>query len=164
MSIKKGQVFLGLIRIALGFVFLWAFFDKTFGLGFATAPDKSWLAGGSPTSGFLLNATHGPFAAFYQSLANNPIIDFIFMMGLLGLGLSLIAGIFTRIAGYSGAILMLLMYTAAMPPGNNPIIDDHIIYALVLLLIANVKMIGHWLGVGAFWTRTRLVRKYRFLE
>ena len=32
------------IRIAMGFIFLWAFLDKVFGLGFATTSDKSWLA------------------------------------------------------------------------------------------------------------------------
>lgn len=164
MSIKRDQFFLGLIRICLGFVFLWAFLDKTFGLGFATVSEKAWLAGGSPTSGFLLNGTHGLFAGFYQSLANILLIDWIFMIGLLCIGLSLILGIAVRIAGYSGALLMLLMYTAAMPPSNNPLIDDHIIYALILLLFANVKMVGHWLGMGGLWSKTSLVKKYRFLE
>ncbi len=162
--LKKEHVFLGLTRITLGFVFLWAFLDKTFGLGFATAPEKSWLFGGSPTSGFLMGATHGPFAGFYQLLANTPVVDWIFMIGLLFIGLSLILGIGVRIAGYSGALLMLLMYTAAMPPTNNPLIDDHIIYALILLLFANTKMIGCWLGIGSFWSKTSLVKKYRFLE
>jgi thiosulfate dehydrogenase [quinone] large subunit len=36
------------IRLALGWVFLWAFLDKLFGLGHETAPAKSWLSGGSP--------------------------------------------------------------------------------------------------------------------
>ena len=36
-----GQKWAGVVRILLGFTFLWAFVDKTFGLGFATT--KAWL-------------------------------------------------------------------------------------------------------------------------
>ena len=38
-------------RIMLGFVFLWAFLDKTMGLGFATKYGESWVNGVSPTAG-----------------------------------------------------------------------------------------------------------------
>lgn len=34
----------GVTRLALGWVFLGAFLDKTFGLGFATPADAAWLA------------------------------------------------------------------------------------------------------------------------
>ena len=47
---KTAWYALALSRILLGFVFLWAFLDKTFGLGFATAAEKAWVAGGSPSS------------------------------------------------------------------------------------------------------------------
>lgn len=164
MNMRKDQIFIGLTRISLGFIFLWAFLDKTFGFGFATLVEKSWISGGSPTSGFLLNATHGPFATLYQSLANNPFIDFIFMIGLLLLGVSLILGIGVKIAGYSGALLMILMYTASMPPENNPILDEHIIYALILVCFANMKNVGYWIGIGKLWSNTKLVKKLRFLE
>ena len=39
---------LGLLRILMGWLFLWTFLDKTFGLGFATTAEKAWIAGGSP--------------------------------------------------------------------------------------------------------------------
>ena len=41
------------IRLALGWVFLWAFLDKLFGLGHATPAKRAWINGGSPTKGFL---------------------------------------------------------------------------------------------------------------
>ena len=85
---EKPKYLLGLLRISMGLILLWAFFDKLFGFGFATLPNKSWLAGNSPTSGFLLNAVHGPFAEFFKSLAGNVWIDWIFMLGLLLIGLS----------------------------------------------------------------------------
>jgi len=41
---KESGKILGILRISFGLIFLWAFFDKLFGLGFATASDKSWIA------------------------------------------------------------------------------------------------------------------------
>src|ERR1044072_1320309 len=41
------------LRLLTGFAFLWAFLDKTFGLGYATPSGKGWIDGGSPTKGFL---------------------------------------------------------------------------------------------------------------
>lgn len=163
----------GLTRIGLGFVFLWAFFDKLIGLGFATCKnpesgavdvmcDKAWLEGGSPTTGFLKFGTDGPFADFYQSLAGNVIVDWLFMLGLLGIGVALILGIGMRIATVSGALMMLMMYTAAMPPANNPVIDDHIIYALVLIGLLKQND-SQALGFGDRWRQTNLVKKYPVL-
>src|SRR3989344_8534176 len=99
------------LRITLGLILLWAFLDKLWGLGFATAADKSWLLGTSPTAGFLQFAAKGPFAPLYQAMAGSLVVDLLFMLGLLLIGLSLIFGIGIRIAGYSGALLMFLMWT-----------------------------------------------------
>src|SRR6187455_2867704 len=60
------------IRLALGWVFLWAFLDKLFGLGFATPADRAWFNGGSPTNGFLGSAK-GPFSGFYHSIAGTGV-------------------------------------------------------------------------------------------
>ncbi len=152
-----------LLRLAMGFTFLWAFLDKTFGLGFSTASDKSWLDGASPAAGFLQNATHGPLASFYQSLAGNPVVDWLFMLGLLGLGIALTFGIGLKIAGYAGALLMLMMWSAVLPPKNHPFLDDHIVYLIVLLLLPRVKAGNAW-GLGMWWSNTALVRKFPFLE
>jgi len=163
MESTKTQYSFALLRLALGFIFLWAFLDKTFGLGFATTPDSSWLNGGSPTTGFLQNAVQGPFAGFYQSLAGNGLVDWLFMLGLLGLGLSLMLGIYMKIAGWTGALLMLLMWTSLLFPENNPLLDEHIIYLLILLILPQVKA-GQTLGFGKAWARTPWVKKYSFLE
>jgi thiosulfate dehydrogenase (quinone) large subunit len=157
------KAFLGLLRIAMGFVFLWAFLDKTFGLGFATSADKSWLSGGSPTAGFLQFGVHGPFASFYNSLASIEIVEWMFMLGLLFVGLSLILGICVRLATFFGALMFLLMYGAVgLPPENNPFIDDHIIYMLVMGLLAFGNA-GKYFGFGNKWYNTALVQKYKFL-
>src|ERR1700676_3331308 len=69
------------LRLAIGFEFLWAFFDKTFGLGYATPAAKAWLNGGSPTKGFLSGAI-GPFQGVFNAIAGAPVVDWLFMLGL----------------------------------------------------------------------------------
>ncbi len=162
---KKREAYktiLGLTRICLGFIFLWAFMDKTWGLGFSTTPEKAWLLGNSPTLGFLSGAA-GTFHTFFNSLAGSPLVDWLFMMGLLLIGLSLMVGIGVKVAGYSGALMMLLMWLAVIPPKTNPILDDHIIYLLVLIMFTVTKA-GHYLGYGEWWSKTSLVKKNLWLE
>ena len=129
----KKTIFLSVTRIVLSFIFLWAFFDKLFGFKFATLPENAWIHGGSPTAGFLTHGVKGPFADFFSSLAGSPIVDWLFTIGLLCIGVSLLTGVMLRWAGIGGAVLMILMYLATMPPENNPLFDDHIVYALLLL-------------------------------
>lgn len=123
-------------RLFMGFIFLWAFVDKLFGLGFATTAEKAWIHGGSPTYGFLAMATKGPFASFFQSLAGLPLVDWLFMLGLLFVGVTLILNRYVKWGAIAGMVMMALMYLAVLPPENNPIIDDHIIYILVLALVS----------------------------
>lgn len=150
-----------LTRLCLGWTFLWPFLDKTFGLGHETPSANAWIDGGSPTEGYLANAT-GPFADFYQSFAGAGWANWGFMIGLLCIGVALLLGIGMRIAALSGALLLMLMWTSALPPDNNPFMDDHIIYALVLLGLAVVGA-GNTLGLGRRWTNTDLVRRHPWL-
>lgn len=164
---------LALARIGLGFVFLWAFIDKLFGLGFATCRDKldavhvgcsaAWVNGGSPTAGFLGHATKGPLASTYQNLAGHGWVDWLFMAGLLGVGVGLLLGIGMRLSTITGAVMLLLMWSAALWPANNPVLDDHIIYIFVLvaLLLSNSQQ--KW-GLRDWWVNTGLVKATPFLE
>jgi len=161
-------------RISLGWTFLWAFLDKAFALGHETGVDQAtgvvdyfgpaaWINGGSPTAGFLGFATEGPFAGFYQGLAGNAFIDWIFMLALLGIGLALMLGVGMRIAAASGALLLVMMWTAVLPPANNPFMDDHIIYALVLGLLALIGA-GKTFGLGKRWESIPFVQKHGWLK
>lgn len=162
-----------LARISLGFTFLWAFFDKLIGLGYATCRNaetnaietmcsKAWLEGGSPTEGFLKFGTQGPFADFFQSLAGNAFIDWLFMLGLLGIGVALTFGIGMKIGVVSGVIMLMLMWLAALWPTNNPFLDDHVIYSVVLvgLLLVNDKQA---MGLGSWWKKQDVVQKNSWL-
>lgn len=157
------RVILAITRLSIGWVFLWAFLDKFFGLGFATPREGAWISGGSPTEGFLSNATTGPFAGLYQSFAGAVWADWLFMVGLLGIGLALMLGIGVRIAAGAGALLLVLMWTAVLPPENNPFMDDHIVYALVLIALALVNSGDTW-GLGRLWSALGIVKRYPALR
>lgn len=174
-SVARQGFIWGLLRLALGWTFLWAFLDKLLALGFATGrnpetgridffgPD-AWINSGSPTGGFLEFGTKGPFAEFFQGLAGAFWVDWVYMLSMLGLGVALILGIGVRLAGIAGAIWMGLFYAAGFIwPQNNPLVDNHVIYAIVLLGIAHVGA-GRWLGLGGWWSRTRLVRRFPILQ
>lgn len=163
----------GAIRLSLGWVFLWAFLDKTFALGFNTGRnaetgvvtlfgDKAWIHGGSPTKGFLSNS-EGPFSGFYQSFAGAPLANWLFMIGLLGIGLALMLGVAMRIATVSGAVMLVMMWSAALPTANNPFMDDHIVYALVLVGLT-LAGAGAMLGMGQAWNRLGIVQRHSFLR
>lgn len=163
MKLISEQNILSSLRVALSFIFLWAFFDKLFGLGFATLPDKSWLAGVSPTAGFLTFGVEGFFSPIFHTLSGNALVDILFMGGLLLIGLCLILGVGTKIACYSGILMMGLIYLSLFPPENNPLIDEHIIYIIVLLLLSQKPNSSH-LPLNHWWRKTSLVKKYPFLE
>ncbi|MGD0056757.1 MAG: hypothetical protein ABSB83_02745 [Methanomassiliicoccales archaeon] len=150
-------------RIGLGFIILWAFLDKTFGLGFATQASKSWINGASPTVGYLKFGTSGIFAGLFQGLAGNVVVDVLFMLALLLVGIALILGIGMKIATVSGGLLMVLLWMTNVPPASNPILDEHIIYLILLIGLLRVKA-GQTLGLGKWWSSTSLVKRFPILE
>lgn len=159
---------LAVTRIALGLTFLWAFLDKTFGLGWSTPSDRSWLSGGSPTNGFLSHVEVGPLSDFFQSLAGQPVVDWLFMIGLLGIGLAFTLGIAMWVSAISGALMLMMMWAAEWPPARltvtgepsgsvNPVIDYHLVYALAMLTLALLGAGKVW-GLARQWRGTTLGR------
>jgi thiosulfate dehydrogenase [quinone] large subunit len=158
---------LALLRIAFGLTFLWAFFDKLLALGYHTGYDQNgnldrfgdaaWINGGSPTEGFLKFGADGPFKEFYNSIAGAAWADWLFMLGLLGIGLALTLGIGMRIAATAGAVLYLMMWTVVLPPENNPVIDDHILGALSMVVLAAFYA-GDTCGFGKLWAANKFVK------
>jgi len=146
-------------RLSLGWVFLWAFLDKLFGWGHATKAGSGWLDGGSPTGGFLANGTAGPFKGIYGDIAGAGWADTLFMLGLLGIGAALVLGVAMRIAAASGALLVVMMWTAVLPPASNPFMDEHLIYALVLGILC-LTHAGRTFGLGRRWEQIPLVRRH----
>ena len=144
-------------RIAIGFVFLWAFVDKLVGLDHATPAARAWINGGSPSGGFL-KGVDGPFAGLFNAIAGTPA-DWLFMAGLLGIGVALVLGVGMRIAAATGALLLVLMWAASLPIATNPFLDDHLVYAIVLVGLALMHA-GNTVGLGRIWSRLALVRRF----
>lgn len=158
---RAGNGPLAAARIALGLVFVWAFLDKTLGLGFATPSARAWVAGGSPTRGYLTSSV-GPFAEAFRSMAGHPFVDALFMAGLLGVGAALLLGIGVRIAGISGIAMMALMYAShppwALATSTHPVVDSHVLNATLLLLVAL-----HGAGSGPiarWWSSIAITRRH----
>jgi thiosulfate dehydrogenase [quinone] large subunit len=164
---------LAVLRVAFGLTFLWAFFDKLFALGFSTGVDDkgvldrfgpaAWIHGGSPTEGFLKFGADGPFKGFYNSIGGAGWADALFMLGLLGIGLALTLGFGIRIAAASGTLLYLLMWTVALPPTTNPVLDDHILGAITMVVLG-LTLAGDTWGLGRLWSRQSLVRRFPALR
>jgi thiosulfate dehydrogenase (quinone) large subunit len=154
---------LGVTRLAMGWTFLWPFLDKMFGLGHETASADAWVNGGSPTAGFLGHATKGPFSGMYQNFAGHAWADWLFMLGLLGIGSALILGVAMRAAAAAGALLLVLMWSAVLPPENNLFLDDHIIYSLILAVLA-LTAADQTLGLGRVWDKLAVVKDHAFLR
>ena len=163
---------LAVLRIAVGFVFLWAFLDKTFGLHYSTPTAKSWLNGGSPTKGFLGSVEVGPLQGFFHTIAGTWYADWLFMLGMLGIGVALIAGVAVRAAAVAGVVLLAGMWFAEFPlaqhtsagapsASSNPFTDYHVIYALVLVVLAATYAGSTW-GLGRVWARLPFVSRHRW--
>ena len=163
---------LAAVRIAFGLTFLWAFFDKLLALGFSTGRsvnpdtgvevvdrfgDAAWINSGSPTEGFLKYGADGPFKGFYNDIAGTHLANWLFMLGLLGIGVALTFGIGMRLGTAAGALLYVLMWTVVLPPENNPVLDDHILGALTLIALGALHAGNTW-GLGRAWSETSLVK------
>lgn len=148
---KDFNYILGVARIGLGFLFFWGFLDKL----------PNWLKGVSPTKGFLMSSS-GMFSSAFHSLVGTPAVDWLFMIGLFCIGISLMLGIGMKIATSTGMLLVALMFLSLFPPAHNPLIDEHIFYFLLLWLF-KLNDSGKYFGFGKDWTRTPLVKRYPIL-
>ena len=133
---KQKRTVLFILRISIGWLMLYAGITKVF--------DSGWTS-----AGYLTNAK--TFASFYQFLASPellPIIDFVNEWGLTFLGISLILGALVRLSAPLGALLMLLYYFPALEfpyvGTHSFIIDEHIIYAIVLNFLAVTRAGRIW--------------------
>jgi len=172
---------LAVLRMAFGFTFLWAFLDKTFALGFGTgaqyaedgsragtdfmAQGAAWLNGGSPTEGFLTFGVpaDNPFKDLWTSMAGQAWVDWAFMLGLLGIGVTLLLGVGMRLGTAAGALMYAFMYLASLPLQNNPVVDDHLIGVISMVVLA-LGAAGTTWGMGHWWNRRKVVQKFPVLR
>lgn len=173
---RSGWIFLSITRIVLGFTFLWAFLDKLIGLGWSTCKgesgievmcERAWLSGGRITEGYL-GASSGPLADFFATLGTYAWTDWVFMIGLLGVGLALMLGIGTKVGMLSAAAMLTMMFLAHGFPfvgGNatNPIVDSHVIQAVAVIAVVLMELERQAIGLGSWWRRLEIVQKNPWL-
>jgi len=132
-NFKYSETWIGYALLALRLVMGWTLFYA----GITKVLDPSWTA-----EGFLLNAIPegNPFTGLWATLANDWIwlIDPLNQWGLTLVGLALLLGAFVRWSAFWGAVMMLFYWAASLPLAHGIVIDDHIVYAMLLF------------GLGAF--------------
>lgn len=55
-----------------------------------------------------------------------------------------------------------MMWSAVLPPEKNPVVEDHIVYSLLVALALAVA--GKTLGLAKVWERIPLVKRYGVLK
>ncbi len=134
---KGAAITLFIVRLALG------------GLMFEAGLSK--LVSGFSAGGFLANVS-GPFAGFYTAMAANQAalaaINVLVPWGEMLIGLTILFGAGIRFASFWGIIMMLLYYTASIPPEQGWI-SQHLIFAAVFLAFMFTG-VGYFIGLDAF--------------
>ncbi len=99
-----------------------------------------------------------PFKDVFTSMAGQAWVDWLFMLGLLGIGAALLTGVAMRIGTAAGAVMYALMYAAVLPLENNPVVDDHLIGVIVMVVLVLAHSGRTW-GLGRRWQSTDLVQR-----
>lgn len=146
----RDRIVLVLLRLALGWLMFYA--------GITKVLDPAWSA-----AGYLRSAK--TFSGLFQWLASPANIGWVNVVnewGLTLLGVSLILGIGVRLSGVLGALLMLLYYFPALEfphVEHGYLVDEHIIYALVLLYFAAVRA-GRTFGLEEWCAGLPICRRF----
>lgn len=145
------KIYIFLLRISLGILFFYA--------GITKVLNPSWSA-----VGYLKGAK--TFSEFYNLLTDPsilPVVNFINEWGLTLLGVSLLLGVFVRLASWFGSLLMLLYYIPILnfpyAGTNSFLVDQHIIYILSLLLVGSLNAGRYW-GLEKWCSKLPICSKY----
>jgi len=157
MQVVDGRHQLGvaIVRIAIGVIFLWAGLEKVLGVeGWSAAGFLGHATGGSLGWPFVAAGTEGPFnptVDFWVGLSTNEtamsVINVLVPYGQLGIGVSLILGLFTRFGTTMGTLMMLAFFVAAWD-FEFGIVNQHLAYAFVTFLLGYLGA-GNYYGLDA---------------
>ena len=105
--VNKKRIIYTLLRIAVGWHFLYEGISKLFIPGWSS-------------ENFLINST-GPISVLFQNLASSPsllkIVDTLNIYGLILIGIGLFVGLWVRYASIAGIALLILYYFVYPPFG-----------------------------------------------
>lgn len=144
------------LRLSMAWIFLYAASHQVLVPGWSVA---GFLKGTKTFNGLFAPLT-GPGIA--------PVVSFLVSWGHLLIGLSLLSGLMVRASATAGIAVMILYWMAHMDfpyisDKNSLLVDFHIVYALVLLLLI-VKRAGHFWGLDGSASKSEVVRGNRLLS
>jgi thiosulfate dehydrogenase [quinone] large subunit len=145
------RIIIVMLRVALGWLYFYA--------GVTKLLDPAWSA-----AGYLSGAK--TFPGFFHWLASPGVLPFTNALNAWGLtliGAALILGIAVRLASVFGVLLMALYYVCMLefpyPDAHSFIVDEHVIYALLLLFLSSVQAGRVW-GLQPWASRLPIVRRF----
>jgi uncharacterized membrane protein YphA (DoxX/SURF4 family) len=148
--------FLAILRIVIGWHFLYEGLVKIFNPAWTARP--------------FLESSRWIFGDLFRWMVSGDtgmwIIDTANAYGLTLIGLALILGLFTRLASWSGVVL-LLMYYLAYPPfggfnygapseGSYLIVNKNLIEIITLIMLALTES-GQFFGLDLLWKKRKKV-------
>lgn len=144
-----GYALLGL-RLVMGWTFFYA--------GITKVLDPEWSA-----SGMLLHGIPegNPFTGIWTTMANEWLwlLDPLNAWGLTLVGLCLLLGALVRWAAIWGAVMMVFYWAASLPLEHAIVIDDHIVYAMLLFGLGAFGA-GRIIGLDSVIEKTDLVQRF----
>ncbi len=157
-SFDYSETWVGYSLLTLRLVMGWTFFYA----GITKVLDPAWSA-----SGFLLNAVPeaNPFGGVWATMANEWLwlVDPLNAWGLTLVGLALLVGVAVRFSAFWGAMIMLFYWAASLPLENGLVVDDHVVYALLLFGLGAFGA-GRIFGVDEYLEDTAFVRNHPALR
>jgi thiosulfate dehydrogenase [quinone] large subunit len=137
------------LRLVMGWALLYPGINHLTGMAGFQKATAGMMAGAASTAA-------NPFAGYFAML--QPYAGMLAWMNALGLalaGAALMLGAFVRLAGLAGAVMMLNYWAASLPLEHSIVVDDHIVYALLLFGLGALGA-GRILGLDAVFEETRL--------
>lgn len=160
---------LALLRVVVGWGFLYAGLSKFLMIGTTTAfsalgylkfgtlgtwPGVAEAAEGAPP--VVVNPTHDLWVSLAANASVVQIVNFLVVFGEIAIGACLIVGLATRFSGLMGALMMGL-FTVASWDFAHGIVNETFIYAAAALVLA-VTRAGKVYGLDGILERTELLR------
>ncbi len=158
VEFEYSETWVGYALIGLRVVMGWTLFYG----GVTKVLDPEWSA-----RGFLLFGIPegNPFAGLWTTIADEWLwlVDPLNAWGLTLTGLAIIVGAFLRWSAFWGAVMMLFYWLAAFPLEHSFVVDDHVVYAMLLFGLGAFGA-GRILGVDAWLEDTAFVRRNPWLR
>ena len=158
VSFTYSDTWIGYSLLALRLVMGWVFFSA----GIQQVADPQWSA-----RSFLLYgvADANPFVGLWTAIANDWawLVTPLNQVGLTLIGLGLLFGVLVRLSSFFGGIMFTFYWLAAFPLENGWLIDDHVVYVLILFGLGAFGA-GRILGVDIWLEKLSIVEQYPGLK